>query len=107
MPMEYDPIRGVFEGTTPQREDLDTLRLDSPVEGIVDEENPAEESVFDVLKRMLKSAGITQKKLMAYLIERGKAVEGADINDLSVPYINSLINNFDMLKAEIAKGENK
>ena len=107
MPMDYEYIRGVFEGTTPQREELDTLRVDSPVEGIVDNENPAEESVFDVLKRMLKSAGITQKKLMAYLIERGKAVEGADINDLSVPYINSLINNFDMLKAEIAKGENK
>ena len=107
MPMKYDPIRGVFEGTTPQREELDTLRVDSPVEGIVDNENPAEESVFDVLKRMLKSAGITQKKLMAYLIDRGKAVEGADINDLSVPYINSLVDNFDMLKAEIAKGENK
>lgn len=104
MPLEYESIRAVFEGMTPQREIMDELAVDSPVEGIVDADNPAEESAYDIFRRKLKAAKITEKKLMAYLVSTGRAADGADLNSLSVPYINKLAENIDILKQEIEKG---
>ena len=104
MPLEYAPIAEVFEGNVPKTEEKDTLDINSAVEGIVDEDNPAEEDIFTVFRRHLVEAGIDEDVLLGWLSETDRG-NYESIEEMSHPYVRSLDENIGLLSKTIKGGK--
>lgn len=95
MDLSFEPLRAIYEGTVPIREEKSVLTIDNPAEGII--EDDMTEDVRTVLVRQLKAKGITQKALNAWLISTGRIAEGATFKDLSGSAAQNMLNNIDLL----------
>ena len=95
MDLSFEPLRAIYEGTVPIREEKSVLTIDNPAEGII--EDDMAEDVRTVLVRQLKAKGITQKALNAWLISTGRIAEGATFKDLSGSAAQNMLNNIDLL----------
>ena len=95
MDLSFEPLRAIYEGTVPIREEKTVLTIDNPAEGII--EDDMTEDVRTVLVRQLKAKGITQKALNAWLISTGRIAEGATFKDLSGSAAQNMLNNIDLL----------
>ena len=95
MDLSFEPLREIYEGTVPIREEKSVLTIDNPAEGII--EDDMTEDVRTVLVRQLKAKGITQKALNAWLISTGRIAEGATFKDLSGSAAQNMLNNIDLL----------
>lgn len=95
MDLSFEPLREIYEGTVPIREEKTVLSIDNPAEGIV--EDDMAEDVRTVLARQLKGKGITQKAFNAWLISTGRIADGSTYKDLSGSAAQSMIDNIDLL----------
>lgn len=95
MDLSFEPLREIYEGTVPIREEKTVLSIDNPAEGIV--EDDMAEDVRTVLVRQLKGKGITQKAFNAWLISTGRIADGSTYKDLSGSAAQSMIDNIDLL----------
>lgn len=95
MDLSFEPLRAIYEGTVPIREEKTVLTIDNPAEGII--EDDMTEDVRTVLVRQLKAKGITQKALNAWLISTGRIADGATFKDLSGSAAQNMLNNIDLL----------
>lgn len=99
MDLSFEPLRAIYEGTVPIREEKSVLTIDNPAEGII--EDDMTEDVRTVLVRQLKAKGITQKALNAWLISTGRIAEGATFKDLSGSAAQSMLDNIDLLVKQL------
>jgi len=95
MDLSFEPLREIYEGTVPIREEKTVLSIDNPAEGII--EDDMAEDVRTVLVRQLKGKGITQKAFNAWLISTGRIADGSTYKDLSGSAAQSMIDNIDLL----------
>lgn len=95
MDLSFEPLREIYEGTVPIREEKTVLDINNPAEGIV--EDDMAEDVRTVLVRQLKGKGITQKAFNAWLISTGRIADGSTYKDLSGSAAQSMIDNIDLL----------
>ena len=95
MDLSFEPLREIYEGTVPIREEKTVLSIDNPAEGII--EDDMAEDVRTVLVRQLKGKGITQKSFNAWLISTGRIADGSTYKDLSGSAAQSMIDNIDLL----------
>lgn len=99
MDLSFEPLREIYEGTVPIREEKNVLSVDNPAEGIV--EDDMGEDIRTVLVRQLKNKGITQKSFNAWLIKTGRIAEGATYKDLSGSAAQSMLDNIDLLVEQL------
>lgn len=99
MDLSFEPLREIYEGTVPIREEKNVLSVDNPAEGIV--EDDMGEDIRTVLVRQLKNKGITQKSFNAWLISTGRIAEGATYKDLSGSAAQSMLDNIDLLVKQL------
>lgn len=95
MDLSFEPLREIYDGTVPIREEKTVLDINNPAEGIV--EDDMAEDVRTVLVRQLKGKGITQKAFNAWLISTGRIADGSTYKDLSGSAAQSMIDNIDLL----------
>lgn len=102
MPLEYAPIKDVFERKAKRLPVKETLAVDTPLgaDGIVEE---TAETAVDAFRRHLSAEGIPEDKVIAYLQTRGKLPENGSLDDLADNYIATLDQNIKTLKKEINK----
>ena len=99
MPLDFEPLRAVYEGTVPIRKENNVLNVDTPT---VDLETPLED-IRDVLVRRLEAAGVNKDDFRAWLIYTGRIGEHSGIKDISGTAAQSMVDNLDRLTAEINK----
>ena len=99
MDLSFEPLREIYEGTVPIREEKNVLSVDNPAEGIV--EDDMGEDIRTVLVRQLKNKGITQKAFNAWLAKTGRIAEGATYKDLSGSAAQSMLDNIDLLVEQL------
>lgn len=99
MPLDFEPLRAVYEGTVPIRKEQNVLNVDTPT---TDLETPLED-IRDVLVRRLEAAGVNKDDFWAWLIYTGRIGEHSGIKDISGTAAQSMIDNLDRLTAEINK----
>lgn len=95
MDLSFEPLREIYDGTVPIREEKTVLDINNPADGIV--EDDMAEDVRTVLVRQLKGKGITQKAFNAWLISTGRIADGSTYKDLSGSAAQSMIDNIDLL----------
>lgn len=103
MDLDFEPLRAIYEGTVPIREEKTILSIDNPETGLI--EDDMAEDVRTVLMRQLKAQGITQKAFNTWLISTGRIKEKGTYKDLSGSAAESMLNNFDLLITQL--GGNK
>ncbi len=99
MDLSFEPLRAIYEGTVPIREEKTVLDINNPAEGIIEDE--MKEDVREVLTRQLKAKGITQKAFNAWLTSTGRIAEGATFKDLSGSAAQSMVDNIDLLVKQL------
>jgi hypothetical protein len=99
LPLSFEPLRGVYEGSVEPQKEKTELDLDNPHEGIV--EDDMNEDPRDILVRRLKDEGITKKELEAWLSATGRPA----VKALSGTAVRSMLNNIDKLIEQIKGGK--
>lgn len=95
MPLDFEPLRAVYEGNVPVRKEQTSLNVDTPT---VDLETPLED-IRDVLVRRLGEYGITKDQLEEWLVNTGRAA--GSYMDLSGTAAESMLNNIEILVSQI------
>ena len=95
MPLDFKPLKAIYDGTVPPRKETNSLSLDTPVGDIVEE--PIEEDIRDALVRQLEKNGIKQAKLEAWLVSTGRLALGGTVMDLSTHAAKNMYDNIDLL----------
>lgn len=95
MPLDFEPLRAVYEGNVPPRKEQTSLNVDTPT---TDLETPLED-IRDVLVRRLGEYGITKDQLEKWLVNTGR-VAGSYM-DLSGTAAESMLNNIEILVSQI------
>lgn len=101
MDLSFEPLREIYEGTVPIREEKSVLDINNPAEGII--EDDMAEDVRTVLARQLKAKGITQKSFNAWLISTGRIADGSTFKNLSGSAAQSMLDNIERLVQEVTK----
>lgn len=100
MPLDYAPISAVFAGNVERIVEKSELDINSAVEGIVDDDNPAEEDIYTIFRRQLKTHGIEEDALLQWIKNTDRG-EYDSIDDMSELYLKSLNEHIDLLKKQI------
>ena len=95
MPLDFEPLRAVYEGNVPPRKEQTSLNVDTPT---TDLETPLED-IRDVLVRRLGEYGISKDQLEDWLVNTGR-VAGSYM-DLSGTAAESMLNNIEILISQI------
>ena len=95
MPLDFEPLRAVYEGNVPPRKEQTSLNVDTPT---TDLETPLED-IRDVLVRRLGEYGISKDQLEDWLVNTGR-VAGSYM-DLSGTAAESMLNNIEILVSQI------
>lgn len=95
MPLDFEPLRAVYEGNVPPRKEQTSLNVDTPTTAL---ETPLED-IRDVLVRRLGEYGITKDQLEDWLVNTGR-VAGSYM-DLSGTAAESMLNNIEILVSQI------
>lgn len=95
MPLDFEPLRAVYEGNVPPRKEQTSLNVDTPT---TDLETPLED-IRDVLVRRLGEYGISKDQLEEWLVNTGR-VAGSYM-DLSGTAAESMLNNIEILVSQI------
>lgn len=95
MPLDFEPLRAVYEGNVPPRKEQTSLNVDTPT---TDLETPLED-IRDALVRRLGEYGITKDQLEDWLVNTGR-VAGSYM-DLSGTAAESMLNNIEILVSQI------
>ena len=106
MPLEYEPIRSVFERKAKRQAVKETISTDTPLgsDGIVED---TAETALDAFKRHMSDESIEEDKVIEYLKKRGKISADGALEDLPDNYIEQLDQNIKTLKREINKRSKK
>lgn len=102
MPLDFEPLRAVYEGTVPIRKETIVLNVDTPTVGL---ETPLED-IRDVLVRRLEAAGVNKDDFQAWLVYTGRIGSHLGISNLSGTAAQSMIDNLDRLTEEVNKWKN-
>ena len=97
MPLDFEPLRAVYEGTVPIRKENNILNVDTPTVGL----ETALEDVRDVLIRRLQQNGITAQALTDWLRNTGRIAAEGTYLDLSGTAAQSMIDNINILISQI------
>lgn len=97
MPLDFEPLRAVYEGTVPIRKETTVLNVDTPTVGL----ETALEDVRDVLIRRLQQNGITAQALTDWLRNTGRIAAEGTYLDLSGTAAQSMIDNINILISQI------
>ena len=100
MPLEYKPLKDIFDRKAPRLEIRDQINYDTPTDVPVE---TVGESALDAFKRHLAAENITDEEVITYLRGRGKLAENGSLEDLADNYIIQLDNNIQTLKKEHTK----
>lgn len=100
MPLEYAPLKDIFERKAKRQPVKDQINIDMPTEVPVEEVG---ESALDAFLRHLSAEGISAEEVITYLRKRGKLAENGSLEDLADNYITQLDNNMKTLKKELSK----
>lgn len=102
MPLSFEPMKRIIEGTAEPQKDRTSLQIDTPVTGPVEStlEDPR-----DVLIRRLADQGIDRLRFEAWLVATGRLAPASTYMDLSGTQANSMIDHIDTLVSELKKGE--
>lgn len=103
LPLEFAPLTGIYSGAVPTVPEHTMLTVDSPHEGIVDDDSILEDP-RDVLIRMLKENGVEQVKFEAWLVATHRLAPGGHYTALSGTTAQSMIENLDILLKQL-KGD--
>lgn len=95
MPLDFEPLRAVYEGNVPPRKEQTSLNVDTPTVGL----ETALEDIRDVLVRRLGEYGISKDQLEDWLVNTGR-VAGSYM-DLSGTAAESMLNNIEILVSQI------
>ena len=104
MPLDYKPLAKVFEGTAPRTTEKNVLDINTPHEGIVDDDNPIEEDIYTVFRRSLEKAGIAEADLIRWMAETDRGNIGS-IDEMSELYVRNLNEHIELLKQQIEGGK--
>lgn len=102
LPLSYEPLKSIYEGTTEPKKDRTSLQIDTPVTGPVE---TTLEDPRDVLIRRLAEKGIDRLRFEAWLVATGRLAPASTYMDLSGTQANSMIDHIDTLVSELKKGE--
>lgn len=97
MPLDFEPLKAVYEGTVPIRKENTELNVDTPTVGL----ETALEDVRDVLIRRLQQNSITAQQLTDWLRSTGRIKQDGTYMDLSGTAAQSMIENIDILISQI------
>lgn len=93
MPLDFEPLRAVYEGNVPIRKEQTSLNVDTPTVGL----ETAMEDIRDVLLRRLSQAGITEERFTAWLRASTRIGEEETYMNLSGTMAENMIDNIDQL----------
>lgn len=96
MPLSFEPLKEIYEGTVPPRKEANTLQVDAPEQEIYEDPDP-EEDIRDVLIRRCEERGIQTYMLEAWLVASGRVAPGGHVSDLSGTQAKAMIDNIDTL----------
>lgn len=99
-PLSFEPLRAIYEGETAPQPQPETLDIENPAEGII--EDDMKEDSRDVLLRNLKKAGVTPAAFGRWLA----ATDRPPVAQLSGTAVKSMLNNIDVLVEQIKGGKN-
>lgn len=102
-PLSFEPLREIYEGNTPTVPEHTMLTVDSPHEGIVDDDSILEDP-RDVLVRRLNENGVETIRFEAWLVATGRLAPGSHYQNLSGVMSASMLDNIDILLDQL-KGE--
>ena len=97
MPLDFEPLRAVYEGNAPIRKEQTSLNVDTPTIGL----ETAMEDIRDVLVRRLQQNGITAQALTDWLRATGRIAAEGTYLDLSGTATQSMIDNINILISQI------
>lgn len=100
MPLSFEPLKEIYEGTVPPRKEANTLQVDAPEQEIYEDPAPMED-IRDVLVRKLKEKKISKKKFEEWLVSSARIQEGGHASDLSATMAQSMVDNIDTLATVI------
>lgn len=104
MDLSFEPLRAVYEGTTPVQKEKTELNVDTPTG--VPVEGDIQEDIRDVLLRRCAERGVSRENLESWFIKTDRLPEGGHIEDLSGTAVRAMVDNLDVLLAHVKKGEN-
>lgn len=104
MDLSFEPLREVYEGTTPVQKEKTELNVDTPTS--VPVEDDITEDIRDVLLRRCMEKGVSRDELEAWFIKTDRLPEGAHIENLSGTAVRAMVDNLDVLLAHVKKGDN-
>lgn len=104
MDLSFEPLREVYEGTTPVQKERTELNVDTPTS--VPVEDDITEDIRDVLLRRCMEKGVSRDELEAWFIKTDRLPEGAHIENLSGTAVRAMVDNLDVLLAHVKKGDN-
>ena len=103
MELSFKPLKKIYEGTVPPREDKTQLNIDHPDDGIVEDEMLEDPRL--VLVRRLAEKGITQERLEQWMIASGRLEEGGSVMNLSGTQADTMTKHIDQLARVIGGKE--
>lgn len=103
LPLSFEPLKEIYEGSVPTVPEHTMLTVDSPHEGIVDDDSILEDP-RDVLMRRLNENGIDTLRFEAWAVATGRLAPGSHYKNLSGVMADSMLDNIDILLDQL-KGE--
>ena len=103
MPLSFEPLKEIYEGTVPPRKEANTLQVDAPEQEIYEDPAPMED-IRDVLVRRLKEKKISKKRFIDWLVETERLQKGVKLDNLSATAADEMLKNFDLL-VEMIEGD--
>lgn len=92
MPLSFEPLKEIYEGTVPPRKEANTLQVDAPEQEIYEDPAPMED-IRDVLVRRLKEKKISKKKFEEWLVNN----RNTDVAHMSATMAEEMLKNIDLL----------
>lgn len=102
-PLSFEPLEAIYEGNMEPVPEHTMLTVDSPHEGIVDDDTILEDP-RDVLVRRLNENGVDTLRFEAWLVATGRLAPGSHYQNLSGVMSASMLDNLDILLDQL-KGE--
>lgn len=104
MDLDFKAIEPIFQGLVDKMKENSSLNVDAPNKPIYEGESGAYEDPRDVLVRLCKDRGITEKKLTNWLIKTERLAKGGTVADLSGTSAGAMVEHIDKV-VELIEGE--
>ena len=95
MELSFKPLKKIYEGTVPPREDKTKLNIDNPATGIVEDEML--EDPREVLIRKLEENGIPAGMFEEWMVKTERLKFGGSYKEISGVQADTMLKNIDQL----------